>query len=590
VRLWSFYCAYQLGSATLCPGAASCGCGRDLLRHVRGNGTAGTSRTADEKGVTTLSRYYQNLDQAGGLDYELYRVSTIGREFRGPAIDTAAPYLAFLGSAHTFGRFVAAPFPSLLGQRLGIQVLNLAVGGAGPRHYLTREYLELLNGAEAVIIQVLSGRSASNSMFDNTQSGGLMGCVRGQASPIRAEEFFTQLGKSSDKSRFEEVINETRDDYMSSFVQLLRKIVVPRILFWFSTRTPHYEEDLANIPHGVLGAFPQLVNQRMMKELAAFSDAYVECVSKQGLPQTLWPSDQSIDGAGCRNGVLQNNYYPSPSMHVAAADGLEQACRRFSGRQRRPDTNCDAVVPFVMIAAARTGTNLLIGLLNDFAGCYVGGELFNPNLILRDSIPWRDVDDADMVNLLALRKSDPIAFWKALCTLSEKRGVRTIGFKLLYSHGLTHGGLLEWLAADKTIPVIHLTRRNLLRRLVSERQAQVLDVWAESATAPATPRPAIALSMNEIVASLETIEAQQVQYDAMFAEHPVLSLIYEDLAERPVRTAERVARFLGLSCQGKTPSVMYRKTGHERLSEAVLGYDALVAKMRRFCSLFDDKQ
>ena len=536
-----------------------------------------------------LSRYYQKLDLAGGLDYELYQQPTIGsRTFRGPPVNTSAPYLAFIGSAQTFGRFVQAPFSCLLGTRLGIQVLNLAVGGAGPRHFLTREYLELINGAEAVVIQIMSGRSASNSVFDNSESGGMIGRIRGEQSQTRAEEFFSRLGQSSTRSRIEEIVDETRNDYTSSFVQLLRKIVIPRILFWFSTRVPQYEEHYENIPHGVFGAFPHLVNRKMVERLAAFSDDYVECISRQGLPQTLWPSDQSIDGAVWREGILENHHYPSPAMHIAAADTLENSCRRFSGRVNRARTNSDAATRFVIVAAERTGTNLLIGLLNDFAGCYAGGELFNVNHILKDIIPWRDIAGADPAELLALRKSDPIAFWKALCVLSANRGVQAIGFKLLYSHGLSRRGLLEYFAADKAMPVIHLTRRNLLRRLVSERQAQASGLWADTATAPARARPKVAITMNDVVASLDTIEAQQALYDSMFAEHPVLRLVYEDLARRPVRTAERVAEFLGLRSQANAPTVKYRKTGQEKLSDAVDDYEALLAKMRRWSSFFED--
>lgn len=536
-----------------------------------------------------LSRYYQKLDAAGGLNYELHQLPTIGlRTFRGPQINTSAPYLAFIGSAQTFGRFVPIPFPSLLGLRLGIPVLNLAVGGAGPRHFLTREYLEVINGAEAVVVQILSGRSASNSLFDNSESGGMVGHIRGEQSKIRAEEFFARFGQPSGKAQIVEIVDETRNDYTSSFIELLRKIVVPKILFWFSTRTPQYQENYENVPHGIFGAFPHLVNKKMVNRLAALSDDYVECVSKQGLPQKLWSSHQAIDGAVLREGILENHHYPSPAMHVAAADSLENSCRRFCGRVSRARTNTDLTTAFVIIAAERTGTNLLIGLLNDFADCYAGGELFNVNNILKDIIPWRDIADGDRVKLLGLRSSDPVVFWKALCGQSANRGVQAIGFKLLYSQGLAQRELLECFASNKAMPIIHLTRRNLLRRLVSERQAQALGLWAERATAPGRARPKVAIAMNDIVASLDMIEAQQALYDSMFAEHPVLRLVYEDLARRPVRTAERVAEFLGLTARTSTPTVKYRKTGQEKLSDAVIDYEALLAKIRRWSSFFED--
>ena len=79
------------------------------------------------------------------------------------------------GAAQTFGRFVERPFPTLLAERLGLPALNLGAGGAGPRHFDRPEYLDALNRAEAVVLQVLSGRSASCSLFDNSATGRIVG-------------------------------------------------------------------------------------------------------------------------------------------------------------------------------------------------------------------------------------------------------------------------------------------------------------------------------------------------------------------------------------------------------------------------------
>lgn len=77
----------------------------------------------------------------------------------------------------------------------------------------------------------------------------------------------------------------------------------------------------------------------------------------------------------------------------------------------------------------------------------------------------------------------------------------------MYSHGLAKRELLEFLTADKTIQVIHLTRRNLLRRLVSKRQAKTSGLWSDTVTAPVRPRPKVELTMSDIVASLDAMEA-----------------------------------------------------------------------------------
>jgi LPS sulfotransferase NodH len=383
-----------------------------------------------------------------------------------------------------------------------------------------------------------------------------------------------------------DIVKYTRHDYVSDFIDLLLGISAPKILFWFSTRSPTYADNYDGFPRGVFNDYPQLVNSMMVEELIPYSDHYVECISETGLPQILWSSGQSIDGAISRQGVLENKRYPSPAMHVLAADALESACRQFLGRYVHDDS-MGAVKRFVIVAAERTGTNLLIGLMQDYPDCFTGGELFNSGQIARDIIQWHDVQEIDMPSLLNLRKDDPISFWEALCTSSAARGYRAVGFKLLYPAGLSHEQLLKHIADDRTIAIIHLKRRNLLRRLISERQALSTQTWFLGAAAPSPNWPAIEITMNDIVASIVKTQHNQATFDSMFANHAVLRLVYEDLAERPVQVAERVARFLGVLTQSSKPTVKYKKTGVENLSDAIVGYDFLRGKIRRWASFFD---
>jgi LPS sulfotransferase NodH len=533
-----------------------------------------------------VGRYYQDLDRAGGFDYELCQIPGLGtRYYRGPAVDTREPYLAFVGAAQTFGRFASAPFPSLLGRRLGIPVLNLGVGGAGPRHFNTSGYLSLLNQAEAVIIQILSGRSSSNSLFDNSASGGLRGRTSFSSEPMRAEEFFARAATTYSREILERIVAETRDDYTEQFIDFINKISVPRILLWLSTRAPAYREDYDRPPYGILGSFPQLVNSRMVAEIAAFCDDYVECITAAGLPQTLWPGDCSIVGAVANNGALENRYYPSPEMHVATADALQGVCSRFLGRPERAVAS-ESAVRFVIVATGRTGSNLLISLLNNHEQCLCGNELFNPVNIAKNAIPWPDVQEPERTRLLILRQTDPVAFWNDLCSASPSQGYRAIGFKLMYSHGLSQKPLLDFLAADRTIRIIHLTRRNLLRRLVSERQAYATNQWAVGRSDKLEPRPQVAITMSDMMKSIDVVRAHQAIFDTMFKDHPVLRLVYEDLAERPQRVAARAIEFLGLPPATKPLIVRHQKTGVEDLSQVLLGFDDLRAQMRRWSSFF----
>ena len=527
-----------------------------------------------------MSRPYQDTDRAGGFDYQLAERPDFGRQvFRGPAPDLDRPYIAFFGAAQTFGRFVQTPFPALLGARLGVGALNLGVGGAGPRHFDRPAYLKLANGAEAVVLQALSGRSASSSLFDNSAAGGLIGATSLSEKPLRAEDFLERAAKTLTAREFARVIEEMRADYVATFLALIGKISAPRILLWLSTRTPDYAEDYTNAPDGVLGAFPQLVNARMVAEIAARCDAYVECVSTEGLPQPLWRSDHDAPGARSRRGLLFNHYYPSPQMHARAADLLEAPCRAFAGRRA-----AESARRFVVIGAERTGTNLLIGLLNQYEGLYCGNELFNPGQIAKDRIAWTELGDRREA-LLALRKEDPVGF---LDELRARSPAPTTGFKLLYSHGLRLPALLDSLVADKDLRVIHVRRRNLLRRLVSERQARAASRWAASPGVEAPALPKVEITLPELLSDFQQIEARQAEYAARFADHATLEILYEDLAADPARVAARAAAFLGLPPRAEKPAVTFQKTGAESLADALGKADELRAQMRRWAAFFDD--
>ena len=526
-----------------------------------------------------MSRPYQETDRAGGFDYRLHERPGLGRQvFRGPAPDPGKPYIAFLGAAQTFGRFVETPFPALLGERLGVQALNLGVGGAGPRHFDRPAYLDLANCAEAVVLQTLSGRSASSSLFDNSARGGLIGSTPLAEGPVRAEDFLERAAKSLSPREFAAVVEEMRADYVASFLALLAKITSPRILLWLSTRKPDYQEDYAHAPDGVLGAFPQLVNRRMVAEIAARCDAYVECVGSEGLPQPLWRSEGDIPGARSRRGVLFNRYYPSPQMHAQAAAALEPPLRRLTGRHGGAKAR-----RFVIVGAERTGTNLLIGLLNQIEGLYCGNELFNPGQIAKDRIAWKDLGDRREA-LLQRRRDDPVGFLDALRAGTAEP---VTGFKLLYGHGLKLPALLEALAADKELHVLHVRRRNLLRRLVSERQARAASRWAAGSGTEAAPLPRVEIAPADLAADFREIELRQAEFAARFADHATLEIVYEDLAAAPERVALRAAAFLGLEAGGARPAVTFQKTGAESLADALGNADELRAQMRRWAAFFD---
>src|SRR5262245_34670382 len=98
------------------------------------------------------------------VDYQIYCLDAalIDRQtetallLRGPKPQNLDPgrYFVAIGAAQTFGRFCERPYPTILQDKLGLPVLNLGRGGAGPA-FFSAAHLRLLhyiNNARFVII------------------------------------------------------------------------------------------------------------------------------------------------------------------------------------------------------------------------------------------------------------------------------------------------------------------------------------------------------------------------------------------------------------------------------------------------------
>lgn len=121
---------------------------------------------------------------------------------------------------------------------------------------------------------------------------------------------------------------------------------------------------------------------------------------------------------------------------------------------------------FVIIGAARSGSTLLVDLLNcsDDIKCLY--EIFHPNLL--------QVDGVDRTELLELRSSDPDRF---LRTLRAEANEKSFGFKIFEGHD---DAFLAELIADEAVKKIVVHRSNALAVYSSKRISAAKQLWAET--------------------------------------------------------------------------------------------------------------
>ncbi|MEL6554336.1 MAG: DUF6473 family protein [Cyanobacteria bacterium J06621_11] len=294
--------------------------------------------------VSGSAEGYQRQD-AEIVDYKIWKLWTQKAAFllRGPKPMQLSPggYCTSLGAAFTFGRFVAQPYAQLLGETLGISSLNLGFSGVGPSFYnypQNQALIDLMNRSKFVTISIFSGRSQSNSLF-RTARHSQERYILSNGTKVPADFAYQNLLETADRETVAALVTETRAAYMQEFSKLLAKITVPKVLVWFSRRSPDYEEGYDNL-FALLSGFPHLVNRPMVETLKPLCDTYVEHVDSTGLPQPLIsrftqqpveitrPRDYKKGKIQLKSSQLrENNYYASPQMHRALAKKLVTACQ-----------------------------------------------------------------------------------------------------------------------------------------------------------------------------------------------------------------------------------------------------------------------
>jgi len=234
-----------------------------------------------------------------------------------------------------------------------LPALNLGFGGAGPDYFLQNSELieKYVNNAKFAIVQIMSGRSESNSLFSSQGMEYLTKAEDG--SKVRAAVAYNQLLKQNNRNYVEKIVTETRENWIKHQIELLKVIKIPTILLWFSIRPTDYKEiylckQLAyfsllfgqtKASNLLFGGFPQLINSAMIEQVKKYSNEYVECISSRGFPQRLinrfsgkpTKIDTAAAGAGIKSRQWKyNKYYPSPEMHVDATNLLLDIGQKYA--------------------------------------------------------------------------------------------------------------------------------------------------------------------------------------------------------------------------------------------------------------------
>lgn len=233
--------------------------------------------------------------------------------------------------------------------------------------------------------------------------------------------------------------------------------------------------------------------------------------------------------------------------------------------------NTEKTKRFAVLATARTGSNLLMSLLNSHGAIKMYGELFNIDSLTEQTL-----------NLVL---HDPVDYLKKKLGDSTASDHQSVGFKMFYDHlsfdyfdkmvcpASISGKLIDkyenfdslirsnysisylnnkfkslwnYLVKDTDLKIIHLKRRNKLDTLISLKTAYATSEWMHWMPGTQNRKMQLDLDYEECFNYFSAIERYETVNDITFRNHSKLEMYYEDLVSDKQQCANDICDFFEL--------------------------------------------
>ncbi len=208
----------------------------------------------------------------------------------------------------------------------------------------------------------------------------------------------------------------------------------------------------------------------------------------------------------------------------------------------------DTFERFAIVGHARTGSNYLVSGLRSSNSIRVYDEIFAAHN--------REIGkDYEKILSVLFRK--------------QLRSIKVVGFKLFYYH-LSED---EWekFLSNENIKIIHITRKNTLKTIISLDIAFMTGQWHTSLLRSKAQNKKIVIDVNTLLNRLEQIQAYEETARARFKDRPVLEVAYESLVKNPVDEFKRIGAFLNVNDIDPNKIVL-KKQNPEKLDELIVNY------------------
>ena len=266
----------------------------------------------------------------GALDYFPCRYGKSKVLFRGPRRDLSRDFCAVLGGTETYGKFVPAPFASLIEEATGVTMVNLGCANAGLDVFSNdASVVDIAGRAGVTVVQIVGAQNMTNRFYAvhprrNDRFLHASQMLRTLFREVDFTEFnFTRHMIRSLQERapekFECVAEELRAAWVARMKQLLERIGGKTVLLWLANHRPPAAGSPTRIDRD-----PILIDAGMIASVRRYATEYVEVV----------PSGEArAEGvAGKSFSAMEEPaaaQVPGPAVHREVADALMPVIRRL---------------------------------------------------------------------------------------------------------------------------------------------------------------------------------------------------------------------------------------------------------------------
>jgi LPS sulfotransferase NodH len=222
---------------------------------------------------------------------------------------------------------------------------------------------------------------------------------------------------------------------------------------------------------------------------------------------------------------------------------------------------------FVILAAPRTGSNLLCTMLDSHPRVLCHHEIFNPRFV-RYALTLRE-GDFDL-GPLEERDRDPLAYLERVWRSPGSHDL--VGFKMTRGQ---EGDVMDAVLDDPGVKKITLRRENRIRTYVSEQIAERLDQWeVYDERDLAGPRPRIEVDCGDLARHVSLNEGFYAMISSRLqrSRQDGLEVHYERLFDSGEQ--HRILDYLGVEAASGLVAHSVRQNS-EHLSDLIANYDQL---------------